>query len=61
MTQLVNDPQVGGIFREYMPEGEVRTYIKDAVLNRHALIYVTNLSEDTQKQDVRIALCRHLL
>ena len=115
MTQLVNDPQVGGILREYMPEGEVKTYIKDAVLNRyakekhgystealiaesfgasvkieekgrvslfrstertasycvvgngtsdkwetalrHALIYVTNLPEDTQKQDVRIALC----
>lgn len=119
MNQLVNDPQVGGVLREYMPAGEVKTYIKDAVLNRyakekradaqdgystealiaesfgasvqieekgrvtlckstermasycvvgngtsdkwetalrHALIYVTNLPEDTQKQDIRIAL-----
>lgn len=119
MNQLVNDPRVGGALCEYMPEGEVRTYIKDAVLNRyakekradaqesyrtevliaetfgdsieidqkgnvalykstermasycvvgngtsdkwetalrHALVYVTNLPEDTQKQDIRIAL-----
>lgn len=120
MTQLVNDSRVGGVLREHMPEGGVKTYIKDAVLNRyakekresaidgystealiaknfgasvkieekgrvslfrstermasycvvgngtsdkwetalrHALVYIANLPEDTQKQDVRIALC----
>ncbi|MGI6106094.1 MAG: hypothetical protein ACOYD7_07940 [Raoultibacter sp.] len=119
MAQLVNHPQIGGVLCEYMSEGDVKTYIKDAVLNRyakekradaqdgfnteelilesfgksvqieektrvslykstermasycvvgngtsdkwetalrHALIYVSNLPESTQKQDIRIAL-----
>lgn len=119
MITLVNDPNIGGILRDYMPVDEVKTYIKDAVLNRyakdkrrevleeykietliansfgmsveietkdrvslyrsteraesycvvgngtsdkwetalrHALLYVTNLPEETRKKDIRIAL-----
>lgn len=119
MMSLVNDPQIGGVLEDYMPSGEIKTYIKDAVLNRyakekraealesysaesliagsfgpcveietkgqvtlckskvraasycvvghgtsdkwetalrHALVYVTNLPEETQKKDIRIAL-----
>lgn len=119
MMSLVSDSSIGGVLRDYMPSGEVKTYIKDAVLNRyakekraeaqehfstesliadsfgesveietkgqvslykstermasycvvgngtsdkwetalrHALIYVTNLPEETQKQDICIAL-----
>ena len=119
MMTLVNDPAIGGVLREYKSADEIKTYIKDGVLNRytkekhadalencstesliagsfgmsveiatkgqvtlykstermasycvvgngnsdkwetalrHALIYVTNLPEETQKQDIRIAL-----
>ena len=119
MNALVRNPEIGGVLRDYMPEGRIKTYIKDAVLNRyakdkraealenyspdiliaesfgnaieieeadrvalyksteriasycvigtgsndkwetalrHALVYVANLPEETQRQDVRIAL-----
>lgn len=120
MNELVRDKEIGGVLQQYMPQGELKTYIKDAVLNRyakdkhahaledytpeeiiyetfggameidsgdqvafyksteradsycvvgtgtndkwetalrHALLYIACLPEDTQKQDVRIALC----
>jgi hypothetical protein len=36
MENLVNDPEMGGVLAEYMPGNSVKTYIKDAVLNRYA-------------------------
>lgn len=35
MDELVSDPEIGGILREYYPGERVRTYIKDAVLNAY--------------------------
>lgn len=35
MDELVTDPEIGGILREYYPGERVRTYIKDAVLNAY--------------------------
>lgn len=35
MDELVEDPEIGGVLREYYPGERVRTYIKDAVLNAY--------------------------
>lgn len=35
MDSLVEDPEVGGVLCEYMPKENVRTYIKDAILNSY--------------------------
>ena len=35
MTSLISDPEIGGRLAEYMPKGNIRTYIKDAVLNKY--------------------------
>ena len=36
MENLVKDPDVGGFLAEYMSKPELKTYIKDAILNRYA-------------------------
>ncbi len=35
MDDLVDDPEIGGVLREYMNEARVRTYIKDGILNAY--------------------------
>ena len=35
MDELVEDPNVGGVLKEYMSKEKVRTYIKDSVLNAY--------------------------
>ena len=35
LDELVNDPEVGGMLKEYMPKEKIRTYIKDGVLNAY--------------------------
>ena len=35
LDQLVNDPEIGGVLKEYMEKERVRTYIKDGVLNAY--------------------------
>ncbi|MBS3976451.1 MAG: hypothetical protein KGZ75_06955 [Syntrophomonadaceae bacterium] len=35
MDELVNDPEVGGVLKEYMSKERIRTYIKDGVLNAY--------------------------
>lgn len=35
MDTLVEDPEVGGIIRQYIQKERVRTYIKDTILNRY--------------------------
>lgn len=35
MDELVDDPEIGGVLKEYMPKDKVRTYIKDGVLNAY--------------------------
>ncbi len=36
MEQLVKDKEVGKILAEFMPKADIKTYIKDALLNRYA-------------------------
>lgn len=36
MEQLVSEPDVGGTLGEYMAKADIKTYIKDAILNRYA-------------------------
>lgn len=36
LDSLTNDPKIGGVLREYMPQSDVRTYIKDGVLNAYS-------------------------
>jgi hypothetical protein len=36
LENLVNKPEVGGRLADYMAKTEVKTYIKDAILNRYA-------------------------
>lgn len=36
MDELVEDPEIGGVLKEYMDKERIRTYIKDSVLNRYA-------------------------
>jgi hypothetical protein len=33
MTSLVEDPEVGGVLSEYLDKSNIRTYIKDAIIN----------------------------
>lgn len=35
IDDLVNDPEIGGIIKEYIEKEKIRTYIKDAVLNAY--------------------------
>ena len=35
MSSLVNDSEIGGILSEFMPKEEVRTYVKDTILNKY--------------------------
>ena len=36
--ELVDDPNVGGVLREYMSKEKIRTYIKDGVLNAYTKV-----------------------
>ena len=36
INSLVEDPEIGGVLGQYMRENQVRTYIKDGVLNAYA-------------------------
>lgn len=36
MDELVEDPEIGGVLKEYMTKERVRTYIKDSELNAYA-------------------------
>ena len=36
METLGKDPEVGGKLKNYLPEEDIKTYIKDAILNRYA-------------------------
>jgi len=47
MDDLVDDPEIGGVIKEYVQGGKVRTYIKDGVLNAYT------------KQKTKQILCSH--
>jgi hypothetical protein len=35
MANLVKDPEVGGVLAQYLEKADIKTYVKDAVLNRY--------------------------
>lgn len=43
MDDLIEDPEIGGVIRSYLPAERVRTYIKDAVLNAYKKSRVRDL------------------
>lgn len=36
ISELVDDPEIGGVLKEYIPKEKIRTYIKDAGLHAYA-------------------------
>jgi len=54
MDMLVEDPDVGGVLREYMQKERVRTYIKDTILNRYTKDATSKtLSSKTPEQTIK--------
>lgn len=56
MNSLVDFPEIGGRLREYMTGEEVRTYIKDTILNAYAKAIVKHKLDSTEPLDVIKAL-----
>ena len=46
MIDLVDDPEVGGVLSSYMGKGEIKTYIKDGILNQ----YTKSRTKDIHKK-----------
>jgi hypothetical protein len=36
LARLVEDPEVGGVLKEYLDKGAIKTYVKDGILNKYA-------------------------
>lgn len=36
MDNLIKDPEVGGVLEKHMKKAEIKTYIKDSILNRYS-------------------------
>ena len=54
MDMLVEDPDVGGVLRQYMHKERVRTYIKDTILNRYTKDATSKtLSSKTPEQTIK--------
>ncbi len=50
MENLVKDPEVGDILSQYMTKAEIKTYVKDAILNRYSKDKISEeLSKDVKK------------
>lgn len=54
MDILVEDPDVGGVLRQYMQKERIRTYIKDTILNRYTKDATSKtLSSKTPEQTIQ--------
>ena len=51
LDSLVEEQTIGGVLREYLPKGNVRTYIKDAILNAYAKRVTKNALEGVSPTD----------
>lgn len=51
LDSLVEETEIGGVLREYMPKENVRTYIKDAILNAYAKQVTRNALEGVSPTD----------
>ncbi|MDR2970850.1 MAG: hypothetical protein LBU83_02805 [Bacteroidales bacterium] len=52
MDELVDDIEVGGILKQYMPKERIRTYIKDGILNAYKKELVKKALADTSPTDI---------
>ena len=52
ITQLVNHHDVGMIIQKFVKQDEVRTYIKDSILNKYAKEHVKAILHKAQIQDL---------
>lgn len=51
LDSLVEDAEIGGVLREYFPKENVRTYIKDGILNAYAKQFTKNALDDASPTD----------
>lgn len=51
LNSLVDDAEIGGVLREYLPKENVRTYIKDAILNAYSKQLTKNILDDVSPAD----------
>lgn len=49
LENLCSDPEIGGIVCRYYPKERVRTYIKDAILNRYAKEHKVGLRPEPEE------------
>ena len=52
MDDLIRDSEIGGVLSEYMPKGNIRTYIKDGILNRYTKILNKEIQEKYTAEDI---------
>ena len=48
LEDLCSDPEIGGIIGEFCPKERIRTYIKDAVLNRYAKEHKKEVAQNVE-------------
>lgn len=51
LDSLVEDPEIGGVLREYLVKEKVRTYIKDGILNAYAKQFTKNVLDEVSPTD----------
>lgn len=51
LDSLVEDPEIGGILREYLAKEKVRTYIKDGILNAYAKQFTKSALNEVSPTD----------
>jgi hypothetical protein len=51
LDSLVEDPDIGGVLREYLAKEKVRTYIKDGILNAYAKQFTKNALDEVSPTD----------
>lgn len=55
MENLIKDPTIGGVLSEFMTKVEIKTYIKDAILNRYSKDKVLEeLSSGAEKAIIKV-------
>lgn len=51
LDSLVDDAEIGGVVREYLPKEKVRTYIKDGILNAYSKRFTKSALDEVSPTD----------
>lgn len=54
MDSLVEDPEIGGVLKDYYPKERVRTYIKDGVLNAYTKAKKKQLLSSQSPEEIAV-------